>query len=90
MLLAASPKLLGIQPNADELLSNNAVRQIAPRALTFRFDADQGIDAASLDGIRVTRPGPDGSFGSVDDLIIAASRETGSLGNDVILRFGEN
>lgn len=62
-MLAAGPRLIGIQPNNSDLIENGVVRSIAPRELTFRFDDSQVIDANTLSGIRITRSGGDGSFG---------------------------
>ena len=90
VLLAVSPQLIGVQPNVGEVLEAGDVRSIAPRELVFRFDSGQAIDPNSLGGIRLTRSGGDGLFGTADDLTVAASREVGLRGNDVILRFGEN
>ncbi|MEM7474060.1 MAG: Ig-like domain-containing protein, partial [Planctomycetota bacterium] len=62
-LLAVGPQLIGIQPNNSDLLVDQAVRNQSPRELTFRFDDDQVIDSNTLDGIRLTRSGGDGTFG---------------------------
>jgi hypothetical protein len=57
------PVLIGVQPNNSELIENGAIRTVAPRELTFRFDDKQVIDPRTVSGIRVTRAGGDGSFG---------------------------
>ena len=62
-LMAVGPQLIGIQPNNSDLLVDGAVRTVAPRELTFRFDDAQVIDPATVAGIRITRAGSDGSFG---------------------------
>lgn len=62
-LLTVAPQLIGIQPNNSDLLAEGDVRNQAPRELVFRFDDQQVIDAATLDGIRITTAGGDGSFG---------------------------
>ncbi|MFO1062595.1 MAG: hypothetical protein U0892_01805 [Pirellulales bacterium] len=62
-LMAVGPQLIGVQPNNSDLLTDGAVRNEAPRELTFRFDDAQVIDAATLSGIRITRSGGDGTFG---------------------------
>ena len=74
-LLAVGPQLIGIQPNNSDLLLDGDVRSEAPRELTFRFDDAQRIDPATLEGIRITGAGGDGSF----DLATAQS-DFGSLG----------
>jgi hypothetical protein len=74
-LMAVGPQLIGIQPNNSDLLLNGAVRTEAPRELVFRFDDAQIIDAATLDGIRLTRSGGDGTFG-----LPSASSDFGSSG----------
>jgi hypothetical protein len=56
------PRLIGVQPNNSELIENGAIRTVAPRELTFRFDDRQIINPATTAGIRVTRAGGDGSF----------------------------
>ena len=60
---SSGPILIGVQPNNSELIENGAIRTVAPRELTFRFDDKQVIDASTTKGIRVTRAGGDGSFG---------------------------
>ncbi len=89
-LLATNPLLIGIQPDVGQVLTSGDTRQIAPRELIFRFDSGQAIDPATLGAIQITRGGPDGAIGTNDDVTVSASREVGILGNDVILRFGEN
>ncbi len=89
--LLAGPQLIGIQPNDGELIVDGTVRDSAPRVLTLRFDADQVIDASTLDGVRITRSGQDGVFGSPDDVQIVPGLVT--LGdpdqNEVVVRFAE-
>jgi len=95
-LLAAGPRLAGIQPNNSVLFSfedpSANVRSVAPRELNIRFDEDQRIDSATLNAIRITRPGLDGMFGTTDDLVI----KPGFIGvtaapneNEVVVRFAE-
>ncbi|MCM2374200.1 dockerin type I domain-containing protein [Aporhodopirellula aestuarii] len=90
--LLAGPELIGVQPNEGELLDNGAVRQIAPRVLTFRFDQDQQLDANTLDSIQLTRSGRDGLFGTTDDVRITPGLV--SLGdpneNEVVVRFADS
>ncbi len=74
-LLAVGPQLIGIQPNNSDLIVDGSVRNQAPRELTFRFDDAQRIDPQTLDGIRITRSGSDGSFG-----LATVSSDFGSLG----------
>ena len=63
-LLAVGPQLAGIQPNQGALLENGQVRTEAPRELIFHFSAGESIDPNSVDGIRVSRSGFDGTFES--------------------------
>ncbi len=74
-LLAAGPRLIGVQPNNSDLIEDGVIRSIAPRELTFRFDDAQIIDAATAGGIRVTRAGGDGSFS-----LPSVSSDLGTLG----------
>ena len=89
--LLAGPQLIGIQPNDGELIVDGTIRSTAPRVLTLRFDADQAIDSATLDGVRVTRSGQDGVFQTSDDVEIVPGLVT--LGdpneNEVVVRFAE-
>ena len=79
MLLATGPQLISIQPNVGELLRDGDVRSVAPRELTFRFNATQGIDPTSLSGIQVFRPGNDGQFGTSDDVTVVPISGTWQL-----------
>ncbi len=89
--LLAGPQLIGIQPNDGELIVNGTIRDTAPRVLTLRFDANQQIDASTLDGIQITRSGNDNTFGTADDVRIVPGLVT--LGdpapNEVVVRFAE-
>ena len=62
-LLAVGPQLIGVQPNNSDLLENGETLVQSPRELRFRFDDAQVIDTATLNGIRISRSGGDGSFG---------------------------
>lgn len=90
--LLAGPQLIGVQPNEGDLIDDGAVRSIAPRSLTFRFDEAQQIDPATFAGIQITRAGSDGAFGTADDVRIEPGLVT--LGdirqNEVVVRFAEN
>lgn len=90
--LLAGPQLIGVQPNEGALIDDGAVRSVAPRALTFRFDETQQIDPATFEGIQIRRSGPDGQFGTDDDVRIVPGLVT--LGdirqNEVVVRFAEN
>ncbi len=90
--LLAGPQLIGVQPNEGDLIDDGAVRSIAPRSLTFRFDEAQQIDPATFAGIQITRAGSDGAFGTDDDVRIQPGLVT--LGdirqNEVVVRFAEN
>lgn len=61
-LLAVGPQLAGIQPNDGALLRNGQVRNIAPEELVFHFNDGAAIDETTVDGIRLTRSGGDGTF----------------------------
>jgi hypothetical protein len=61
-LLTVGPQLIGVQPNNSDLLVDGSVRNSPPQELTFRFDDSQAIHPETLDGIRITRAGGDGSF----------------------------
>ncbi|MEC8555201.1 MAG: Ig-like domain-containing protein [Planctomycetota bacterium] len=74
-LLAVGPQLVGIQPNGSDLLFNGDVRTESPRELTFRFDDMQQIHPDTLQGIRLTASGGDGSFG-----LPSAASDFGSRG----------
>ncbi|MEO8493503.1 MAG: choice-of-anchor L domain-containing protein, partial [Planctomycetota bacterium] len=97
-LLAAGPRLAGIQPNNSVLFSfddpSANVRSVAPRELNIRFDENQQIvnTPANLSAIRITRSGFDGVFGNANDVQITP----GFIGvtaapdqNEVIVRFAE-
>ena len=62
-LLAVGPQLIGVQPNNSDLLDNGETLVQSPRELRFRFDDAQVIDTTTLNGIRISRSGGDGSFG---------------------------
>lgn len=90
-LLAAGPQLIGIQPNEGALIENGVTQNVAPRVLTFRFDDGQVIHPSTLDAIRITRAGADGSLGTADDVEI----QPGSVSvgtpdaNEVLVRFAD-
>lgn len=89
--MLAGPQLIGIQPNEGDLIVEGSIRNVAPRALTFRFDEVQQIDPATFDGIRITRAGADQTIGTSDDIIVTPGLV--SLGeikqNEVVVRFAE-
>ena len=90
--MAVGPQLIAVQPNVGDLLQDGAVRDIAPKELTFVFDEGQTIDPDTLLGIRVTGAGFDNAFDGVSDVII----QPGYAGvdpdrpNEVIVRFAES
>lgn len=90
--LLAGPQLIGIQPNEGALIDDGAVRTVAPRSLTFRFDEAQSIDPNTFGGIQIWRSGSDGTWGTGDDVWIEPGSVT--LGdihqNEVVVRFAEN
>lgn len=75
-LLTVAPQLIGIQPNNSDLLADGDVRNEAPSELVFRFDDLQAIDPSTLEGIRITRAGGDGTFG-----VASAESDFGSGGH---------
>ena len=79
-LLAVGPQLIGVQPNNSDLLDNGETLVQSPRELRFRFDDAQVIDASTLNGIRISRSGGDGSFG-----LAAVQSDFGSNGRANIL-----
>lgn len=96
-LMAVGPQLIGVQPNAGDLLNDGATLHVSPTELVFRFDDSSGIDAASLDGIRIIRSGDDGIFERASaatdfgtggqTLVEFYSREAGEEGNGLAVRF---
>ncbi len=90
--MLSGPQLIGVQPNDGDLIVEGTVRNIAPRALTFRFDEVQQIDPATFSGIQITRAGTDQTFGTADDVRVVPGLVT--LGdireNEVVVRFAEN
>ena len=93
MLLAVGPHLAGLQPTDGELLpfDGSGERNIAPRDLTFKFDEDQRIDPATLDGIRIVRSGLDGEFTNDSVLVQPGHIAVGDAPNEneVTVRFAE-
>jgi hypothetical protein len=89
--LLAGPQLIGIQPNEGDLIVEGSVLNVAPRALTFRFDENQSIDPATFDGIRVTRAGDDGQLGTSDDIRLNTGLVTlgDTATNEVVVRFSD-
>ncbi len=69
---ADPPQLISISPNDGDIFNFDNdpdanpgldnVLDVAPRDLTLRFDGNSEIDEATLDGIRITQSGFDGSF----------------------------
>ncbi|MDA1053260.1 MAG: hypothetical protein O3C40_22645, partial [Planctomycetota bacterium] len=68
----SGPHLISVNPNDGAIFNfdtspavNPGIDNVldkAPRELTFRFASSSGIDPNTLDGIRITRAGFDGSF----------------------------
>ncbi|KAA5544554.1 hypothetical protein FYK55_09550 [Roseiconus nitratireducens] len=93
--LLAGPQLIGIQPNEGELLVNGKTLGYSPNELVFRFDDNATIDADTLDAIRITRAGEDGTFESASvtsdlgtggqALFEFRARQPGSLGNGITI-----
>ena len=90
--MAVGPQLVAVQPNLGDLLFNGAVRDVAPKELTFVFDEGQTINPDTLLGIRVTRAGFDNAFDGVSDVIIQPGYAAvdPDRPNEVILRFAES
>ncbi len=93
--LMAGPQLIGVQPDVGDLLlpGQTNVREVAPRELVFRFDDNQVIDAATLNGIRVTRSGGDGTFSlpsTLTDFGSAARVGTQIFGGAEVLLTGKD
>ncbi|MEX0794814.1 MAG: hypothetical protein WD045_16870, partial [Pirellulaceae bacterium] len=102
-LLAADvfPILVGVQPNDGELLQDGDVRNQSIRSLTLNFanvvDPNDAIDPDTLlDGIVITRGGPDRILGTADDVIELGPGGNfegfigmGDAPNEVIIRFGD-
>ena len=67
--LDAAPRLIGVNPNSEDIFSENTLNLLesAPDQLTFRFDGGQEIDPGTFSGIRVTAAGGDDSFGEAND-----------------------
>lgn len=98
--LLAGFQLLGIQPNADALLNNGDVRNVAFSELKFRFSENFSIDPTTLDGIQVMRS-VDNIFGNGDDVIMTPQAVRpdmsivpgfvgiGEMPNIVVMRFAE-
>lgn len=90
MLMAVGPQLLGINPSNGGLLLEGSKFDVAPHELTFRFDENQVIDAATLGGIRVVRAGGDGSLSDSSNIVVQPGfKGIGSAPNEVIVRFAE-
>lgn len=90
--MLAGPQLIGIQPNEGDLIVQGSILNVAPRALTFRFDEVQQIDPATFGGIQITRAGSDDTFGTADDVRVVPGLVTlGDIkSNEVVVRFAEN
>ncbi len=96
-LMAVGPQLLGIQPNQGTLLVDGQVRNVGANELVFRFDDRAGLDANSLDGIRLIRSGLDGEFerasvasdlGSGGQVLVEFfATEPGQVGNGIEVSF---
>ncbi len=78
-LFAVGPQLTGIQPNEGTLLFDGSTLTVAPRELVFRFDDSTSLDPATLDGIRITRAGADGTFESA-----TATTDFGTRGSAIV------
>lgn len=84
--LQKAPRLLSVAPNSGEILSitRKNVLNESPRELVFRFDGSEDIDQATIArGIRISRSGGDGVFGSAGPL-------TDVVVSPAFLDFGDN
>ena len=99
-MLAVSPQLVSIIPNAGDLLKLNGteVRNEEFRELTFRFDPTQTMDEVSAQngGIRLVRS-VDGVFGNGNDIDITptVTAKNGFIGlgdrpNEIVVRFSDH
>jgi VCBS repeat-containing protein len=91
-LLAAGPRLISVNPNADEIFSpsQSNLLSVRPTELTFRFGGASDLDPATLGAIQITRAGGDGQFGDANDVTITPGyigfNETDRI---VVTRFAE-
>lgn len=71
-LLAAGPRLISVNPNADEIISpsHSNVLSVRPTELTFRFGGEGNLDVSTLGAIQITRAGGDGQFGDDNDVVV--------------------
>ncbi|MFV1966411.1 MAG: hypothetical protein ACC628_13390 [Pirellulaceae bacterium] len=94
----SGPELAGIQLNDGTLLKDGQVYNVAPQDLTFYFNDE--IDPSTLDGIRVTRAGLDGTFRSARaasdfntngaTVLEFTSSDSGVSGNDTSIEVIKN
>ncbi len=89
--MAVGPRLISVQPNDGDILTNNEIRDIAPRDLVFQFQEGQTINSATLaQGVRLTRSGFDGVFDNGNDVIVTPGFVgIGDAPNEVVMRFRE-
>lgn len=86
------PRLLSVSPNVGEIFSFNRTNalDLGPNELVFRFDGAQFLDAASFDGIRITRAGHDGSFDDGNEVVLTPGFiGFGDSERVIIARFAE-
>lgn len=81
-MMLTGPQIVGITPSAGELLEDGDVRNTAPQELTFRFDENQIIDAATLGGIELVRT-------DTGQTIQPGFVGVGDRSNEVVIRFAE-
>lgn len=84
--------LQAVRPNVGEFLTPGEIRTVAPQELTLQFSLGSTITPTSISNqsIQVFRSGVDGISGNVDDVPITIGYVgTGSVPNEVVLRFGE-
>ena len=85
-------QLVGIQPNAGELLETGQVLNVAPTSLTFRFDESApALDPETIpDEIRIMRAGLDGDLDDGDNILVMPGYVgLGQSSAEAVVRFAE-
>lgn len=64
-IIDGAPRLVGANPNAEGLFSDDSLNELefSPSELTFRFDGGQRLDPTAFGGITITASGGDDTFG---------------------------
>jgi hypothetical protein len=86
-------RLVSVNPNADEVFDRDDLnlRTTSPTELTFRFSADVGIDATTIEnGIRIFGAGRDELLGTPDDVtVVPGYIGLGENDRTVVARFAQ-